>query len=89
MASRVKLYTANMSVAILSPTLTVTSYETDTIWATETDTTIVTVTAAPAIPPNGGVPKYGQCGGQAFTGETICASGLACSTVNPYYYQCT
>ncbi|PPQ80913.1 hypothetical protein CVT24_013017 [Panaeolus cyanescens] len=32
--------------------------------------------------------KYGQCGGQGYTGPTQCASGSSCQTLNPYYSQC-
>ncbi|KAG8967323.1 hypothetical protein FRC03_010168 [Tulasnella sp. 419] len=34
------------------------------------------------------VPIYGQCGGQDFTGETQCESGLACVIQNTFYFQC-
>ncbi|KAK1624729.1 fungal cellulose binding domain-containing protein [Colletotrichum phormii] len=59
-------------------------------------------TALPVSPVNGGgtspgtgsppsctVQKYAQCGGQGWTGCTICASGSTCQGVSaPYYYQC-
>lgn len=32
--------------------------------------------------------KYGQCGGQGFTGCTTCASGSSCVETNQYYSQC-
>ncbi|CAA7263710.1 unnamed protein product [Cyclocybe aegerita] len=32
--------------------------------------------------------KYGQCGGQGYTGPTACVSGSTCQTLNPYYSQC-
>ncbi|KAJ3035924.1 hypothetical protein HDV00_003325 [Rhizophlyctis rosea] len=32
--------------------------------------------------------KYGQCGGQGFTGPTCCASGSTCKFSNTYYSQC-
>ncbi|PNP39569.1 cellulase [Trichoderma gamsii] len=31
---------------------------------------------------------WGQCGGTGYSGPTNCASGSACSTLNPYYAQC-
>ncbi|EJD47490.1 hypothetical protein AURDEDRAFT_163359 [Auricularia subglabra TFB-10046 SS5] len=34
------------------------------------------------------VPVYGQCGGQGYTGDTICASGSVCTVQNQYYSQC-
>ncbi|KAI0057307.1 hypothetical protein BV25DRAFT_1920273 [Artomyces pyxidatus] len=33
-------------------------------------------------------PQYGQCGGQSWTGATICPSGWSCTYSNPYYSQC-
>ncbi|KAI0273466.1 cellulase CEL6B [Gloeopeniophorella convolvens] len=33
-------------------------------------------------------PIYGQCGGIGWNGATLCASGSACSVINPYYSQC-
>lgn len=32
--------------------------------------------------------KWGQCGGNGWTGPTICASGSTCSKVNEWYSQC-
>lgn len=34
------------------------------------------------------VPTYGQCGGNGFKGETVCASGNECKQFNPWYSQC-
>jgi len=34
------------------------------------------------------VPKYGQCGGQGWTGGTVCASGSSCKASGNYYSQC-
>ncbi|KAE9368303.1 glycoside hydrolase family 5 protein [Stipitochalara longipes BDJ] len=31
---------------------------------------------------------YGQCGGTTYTGPTNCVAGYACTSYNPYYYQC-
>ncbi|KAB5559570.1 glycoside hydrolase family 61 protein [Coniochaeta sp. 2T2.1] len=52
-----------------------------------TSTTKATTTTAA---PGGGcsVAKYGQCGGQGWTGCTTCASGATCSRSNDYYSQC-
>ncbi|KAJ5832315.1 hypothetical protein N7474_000626 [Penicillium riverlandense] len=33
-------------------------------------------------------PTWDQCGGSSYSGPSCCVSGAACSTVNPYYYQC-
>jgi len=32
--------------------------------------------------------KYGQCGGQGYTGPTVCASGSTCTVSSQYYSQC-
>ena len=34
------------------------------------------------------VPLWGQCGGQDFTGSTVCDNGLVCTFINQYYSQC-
>ncbi|KAI0201156.1 cutinase-domain-containing protein [Astrocystis sublimbata] len=34
------------------------------------------------------VAKYGQCGGQGYSGCTACATGSSCSAQNQYYSQC-
>lgn len=36
----------------------------------------------------GTVAKWGQCGGQGYTGATGCVSGSTCKVQNPYYSQC-
>ena len=33
-------------------------------------------------------PAYGQCGGQQYTGSTVCINGYACYVQSPYYSQC-
>lgn len=45
---------------------------------------------ATSAPPSGcTTAKWGQCGGNGFTGCTTCASGSTCSKINDYYSQCT
>ncbi|KAH7086626.1 pectate lyase-domain-containing protein [Paraphoma chrysanthemicola] len=60
-------------------------------------TTLVTKTstktsAAPAASATkdsaGSVARYGQCGGNGYTGPTACASGLTCKAQNEWYSQC-
>lgn len=34
------------------------------------------------------VGKWQQCGGVTYNGPTICATGLTCQYVDPYYWQC-
>ncbi|KAJ3175344.1 hypothetical protein HDU87_006295 [Geranomyces variabilis] len=43
---------------------------------------------APAPPTAGLAPKWGQCGGQGWTGPTRCVAGSTCKVSNPYYSQC-
>ncbi|KAJ8518567.1 hypothetical protein ONZ45_g4390 [Pleurotus djamor] len=40
--------------------------------------------------PTGGatVPKWGQCGGQGYSGPTVCEAGSTCTFSNPWYSQC-
>ncbi|CDO72504.1 Carbohydrate-Binding Module Family 1 / Carbohydrate Esterase Family 1 protein [Trametes cinnabarina] len=33
-------------------------------------------------------PVFGQCGGQGFTGPTICAAGSTCVEQNSFFFQC-
>ncbi|KAG9249822.1 exoglucanase [Emericellopsis atlantica] len=50
-----------------------------------------TTTASGSEPTNPGgcqSPKWGQCGGNGFSGCTTCASGSTCTRVNDYYSQC-
>ncbi|KAA8631818.1 hypothetical protein SMACR_05160 [Sordaria macrospora] len=49
----------------------------------------VTTTAPPATGGGGGAAqKYGQCGGNGWTGPTTCVSGSVCTKVNDWYSQC-
>ncbi|KAI1150364.1 cutinase-domain-containing protein [Nemania diffusa] len=61
--------------------------------ATGGSTPTTTTTAATSPTPGGGtggcsVAKWGQCGGQGFTGCTMCASGSTCQAQSQYYSQC-
>jgi len=58
-------------------------------------TTLATVvkTTSPAATPtkdssSGTVARWGQCGGQGYTGATACVSGSTCQKQNDYYFQC-
>ncbi|KAK4183044.1 glycosyl hydrolase family 61-domain-containing protein [Podospora australis] len=53
-------------------------------------TTLATSTRPATQPtaPSCTVAKYGQCGGQGFSGCTTCASGSTCNQANQYYHQC-
>ncbi|KAH6695744.1 cellulose-binding family II [Plectosphaerella plurivora] len=51
-------------------------------------TTTKAAATAPTAVSGATAQKWGQCGGQGFTGPTQCAAGLKCNVVNPYYSQC-
>ncbi|KAH8805901.1 glycosyl hydrolase family 61-domain-containing protein [Xylogone sp. PMI_703] len=57
---------------------------------TTTSTTLrtTTTTAGGSSPTGPTVPRYGQCGGQGWTGGTVCASPYTCTYSNAYYSQC-
>lgn len=44
-------------------------------------------TTAPA-PGGTGAPRYGQCGGNGWSGPKTCASPYKCTAVNEWYSQC-
>jgi hypothetical protein len=46
--------------------------------------------SAAAASPSGGAQaaRYAQCGGNDWTGATLCVSGSTCKALNPYYSQC-
>lgn len=49
-----------------------------------------TASPAPSASSAGGAQSvYGQCGGVNWTGPKSCANGASCSSMNPYYSQCT
>ncbi|KAJ0312333.1 hypothetical protein COL5a_002013 [Colletotrichum fioriniae] len=66
-----------------------TTLRTTTTAAGVTTTRAGTTTTTAASGGTGTVPKYGQCGGQGWTGGTVCASGSTCTVLNQYYSQCT
>jgi cellulose 1,4-beta-cellobiosidase len=46
-------------------------------------------TPAGSAPTTGGTsPQFGQCGGETWTGPTVCASPFTCEFMNPFYSQC-
>nr|QYF11365.1 LPMO9A [Pleurotus djamor] len=46
-----------------------------------------TSSTPPVTPTGGTAPQWGQCGGEGWTGPTVCAAGT-CVALNPYYHQC-
>ncbi|KAI0682924.1 glycosyl hydrolase family 61-domain-containing protein [Cytidiella melzeri] len=51
--------------------------------------TSIKSSSAPASSSTAAVAQhYAQCGGQGWTGATLCATGLTCTVLNAYYSQC-
>nr|AGV40650.1 XYN-L2 [Pseudopithomyces chartarum] len=50
-------------------------------------TSILALIVAP-VAVLGQAPVYGQCGGIGWNGAKSCQSGLTCTVINEYYYQC-
>ncbi|KAH7103793.1 hypothetical protein BKA62DRAFT_27292 [Auriculariales sp. MPI-PUGE-AT-0066] len=76
--NRVAVYNGGTPVSVPSSS--------DTPTSTPTSSTTTTTTTG-----GGGgcsVAKWGQCGGQTYTGCTTCASGSTCQYSNAYYSQC-
>ncbi|KAK9575175.1 hypothetical protein V6Z92_010027 [Aspergillus fumigatus] len=73
-----------------SPSTFVTSPAPTTSVPSGSSVPVTSNTAAPlpTAAPGGTQTVYGQCGGQNWTGPTVCASGATCKTWNPYYSQC-
>jgi len=65
----------------------VTAPVTTTAPTTVTQPTVVV--PQPTAPAGPAVPKYGQCGGNGWTGATTCVSGSTCVKLNDWYSQCT
>lgn len=77
---------SSSSSSVGSSTTKTSSTETSTT-TTKTSSTATTTTTSSGG--NGGTAQHwGQCGGQGWTGPTICASPYSCTYSNPYYSQC-
>ncbi|CAE6419937.1 unnamed protein product, partial [Rhizoctonia solani] len=61
-----------------------------TYTGTTTPGTTTTSSAAPGTTtaPSGTVPRYGQCGGQGYTGPTACVAPYTCTYASQWYSQC-
>ncbi|KAJ3035959.1 hypothetical protein HDV00_003253 [Rhizophlyctis rosea] len=69
-------------------TVTVTPTVTVTAGGNPPATTTTTTTTTSQSQQTNCAAKYGQCGGQGFTGPTCCQSGSTCKASNQYYSQC-
>ncbi|KAJ7224342.1 endoglucanase [Mycena pura] len=47
--------------------------------------TFLAVAVSPAVAT---VAEFGQCGGQEYTGDTVCITGTVCTVLNPFFFQC-
>ncbi|KAJ7083489.1 cutinase-domain-containing protein [Mycena epipterygia] len=47
-----------------------------------------TASTPPSSPTGGTVPEWGQCGGQGWTGGTVCVAPFVCKAANAFYSQC-
>lgn len=70
-----------------------TSSASTTASSTAVTTPTVTATTSTAIPtstsnPGATAPHWGQCGGNGWTGPTVCASPFTCVKQNDWYSQC-
>jgi len=78
--------TVSVSISTTRSTAVVTSGSTT---STVGGTTLTTTTTTSSQPTGTGVAAlYGQCGGQGWTGPTVCASPYTCVYSNEYYSQC-
>lgn len=60
-----------------------------TTTTTRTGGTTTTTTNGGSSPTGGSCsPKFGQCGGQGWTGPTCCQAGSTCNNYGQYYSQC-
>ncbi|KIO25538.1 carbohydrate-binding module family 1 protein, partial [Tulasnella calospora MUT 4182] len=75
--------TKSSSTTTKSSTTTTKSSTTTTKSSTTTTKSSTTSSA-----PGGTQTHYGQCGGQTYTGPTVCASPYTCQYSGPYYSQC-
>ncbi|KAJ7804864.1 carbohydrate-binding module family 1 protein [Mycena olivaceomarginata] len=47
-----------------------------------------TATTPPSNPTGGSVAEFGQCGGQGWTGGTVCVAPFTCQELNTFFFQC-
>lgn len=75
--------TSTTAKATTATQATTTKMTTVTLKSTTTATASTTAAASGAT-----VAKYGQCGGNGWTGSTTCAAGSTCKYSNDWYSQC-
>ncbi len=67
---------------------TTTKVATTTAPSTSTATTLVTRTSTSSGASTTGVAQWGQCGGEGYTGPTVCASPYTCVATGDWWSQC-
>lgn len=80
--------TTPVVVATTTRTTTVIVTTTSSRAPTTTTTTLQTITTTSAAGGAGSVPRWGQCGGNGYTGPTVCVSPWVCTKSNEWYSQC-
>ncbi|CAE6449652.1 unnamed protein product [Rhizoctonia solani] len=76
------------STAPATSTAATTTRVTSTTSVPNTSTTAPVTTTATSAAPGATAAPYAQCGGQGWTGPTVCATGWKCIASNQYYSQC-
>jgi len=75
------------SVASVAPTTLATSTK-PTSSATKISTTSSSTKSTAPVSTGATAAKYAQCGGQGWTGATVCVAGTTCQASGAYYSQC-
>ncbi|KAF7880132.1 uncharacterized protein EAF02_007769 [Botrytis sinoallii] len=68
-------------------TTTAKAAATTTAKAADEQTTVAPAGAS-ATPASGAVPQWSQCGGEGYTGSTVCASGFKCVKTDDWWSAC-
>ncbi|KAJ6519554.1 hypothetical protein C8R45DRAFT_852566 [Mycena sanguinolenta] len=84
----VKSTTTVSSTTVKSTSTTTTVKSTSTTTTVKSTTTVSSTTTSSAPGSTATQTGFGQCGGQGWTGPTLCASGFACVAQNTFYSQC-
>ncbi|KAK3311067.1 glycoside hydrolase family 61 protein [Chaetomium strumarium] len=83
------VFSCNGGGANPSPDPSPSQNPTPTTLVTSTTTRAAPTTSSSSAPPSScTVAKWGQCGGQGYSGCTACAAGSTCSKQNDYFSQC-
>ncbi|KAJ7630671.1 hypothetical protein FB45DRAFT_990628 [Roridomyces roridus] len=81
--------TTSKSSSSTSSTTTTTSKSSSISSSSSSKSTTTSSTTTSSAPTSTGtVPAFGQCGGQGWTGGTVCVAGYTCTFSNTFYSQC-